>query len=238
MKSRICITPILLACILLLPISAFSKDGKAIFVIGKVEVVNTDGEKSLLKRGSEINSGDIILTSKKGQAQIKMIDGTLLAVRPGSEFKITDYKYDKDVASDKSVYNLVKGSFRSITGKMGKAKKSSYAVKTVVGTIGIRGTDFTARICDSNCGDQDDGLYVGVMQGGVTLANDSGSLDVSPGDFGFMSDTGVEPSYLDEMPGDLLFAKTDTESEKESTNCHLVITLVKRTSLIRLKLQS
>ena len=207
------LTGIFLALFLLMPLSVLAEDGKAIFVIGKVEVVNASGEKSLLTRGSTINSGDIILTSKGGQAQIKMIDGTLLAVRPNSEFKITSYQYNKDIATDESVYNLVKGGFRSITGKMGKLKKSSYSVKTVVGTIGIRGTDFTARICESNCGDQENGLYVGVMEGGVVLANDSGTLDVSPGDFGFMSDTGVEPTFLDEMPGDLLFAKSNKENE-------------------------
>jgi len=199
---------ILILLILLSPTLALAGAGKAIFVIGKVEVKNTDGEVRVLKRGGEILSGDVILTSKRGQAQLKMDDGTLLAVRPSSEFTISEYRYEKDVANDKSIYKLVKGGFRSITGKMGKAKKSSYAVKTVVGTIGIRGTDFSARLCDSNCGESDNGLYVGVMEGGVTLSNDSGDLDVSPGDFGYMSDSGVEPVYLDSMPGNLLFAKS------------------------------
>ncbi|MDH5258931.1 MAG: FecR domain-containing protein, partial [Gammaproteobacteria bacterium] len=216
MNVRIRLTPLLIIAaisLLLLPVASFAEDGKAIFVIGKVEVMHANGDKSRLKRGSTISSGDIIVTSGRGQVQIKMADGTLLAVRPDSEFVISDYQYNKDIANDKSVYNLVKGGFRSITGKMGKAKKSSYAVKTVVGTIGIRGTDFTARICESNCGDQENGLYVGVMQGGVVLANNGGELNVSPGDFGYMPDADIQPSYLDTMPGDLLFSSTSKTND-------------------------
>jgi len=214
MKSKTHIVSLLIVLLFGFPISVIAADGKAIFVIGKVQLVNSHGDKVRLKRGSKVSTGDLIITEKKGQVQIKMTDGTLLAVRPNSKFKISEYQYDKNIDTDKSIYNLVKGGLRSITGKMGKAKKSSYAVETVVGTIGIRGTDFSARMCESNCGDQEDGLYVGVMQGGVVLENDSGSLDISPGDFGFMSELGVEPVYLDEMPGDLLFAKTNKENNQ------------------------
>ena len=192
--------------------------GKTIFVLGKVEVETLLGEKMRLRKGSSVNQGDTIISSIRGQAQIKMSDGTLLAIRPNSKFKIDDYEYNEDKNNDKSIYSLMKGGFRSITGKIGKENKSAYGVKTVVGTIGIRGTDYTARLCQSDCNDADDGLYVSVLDGGVVLKNDSGTLNVSPGDYGFILDQAVQPEYLESAPGDLLFASASNDSRSPQAN--------------------
>jgi len=198
---------------------SFAADaGKTIFVLGKVEIVTISGEKIKLRKGSSINQGDTIISSKRGQAQIKMSDGTLLAIRPNSRFKIDDYEYNGDKNSDKSIYSLMKGGFRSITGKIGKENKSAYGVKTVVGTIGIRGTDYTARLCESDCNNADDGLYVSVLDGGVILKNDGGSLDVSPGEYGYILDQAVQPGYLESAPGDLLFASVSNQSKSSQSN--------------------
>ena len=214
MKKQNIVSSILMVSILILafPSFAFASAGKVIYVIGKVLVVNESGEESRIKRSDELNQGDTVITNERSQLQIRMDDGTLLAIRPNSKFKVDEYVYQDNVETDKTHYRLLKGTFRSITGAIGKKKKSSFVVITPVGTIGIRGTDFTARLCDSDCGDSTDGLYVGVMQGAVVLENDSGELYVIPGDFGFIQDQSMEPVQLDEAPGALLFASTNTET--------------------------
>jgi len=198
------------------PIFAQNVAGNAIFVLGKVNVMNSYGEEHRLKKGGELNAGDVIITSERGQAQIKMSDGTLLAIRPNSRFRIDEYQFKHDKENDKSFYSLMKGGFRSITGKIGKEKKSAYGVKTVVGTIGIRGTDYSARLCDANCTDAEDGLYVSVMDGGVVLSNESNEIDIAPGEYGFMQDSFSEPVYLESAPGDLLFAQSTTPNEEQN----------------------
>jgi len=198
-----------------IPTSVFAYAGKALYVIGKVIAVNDSGDEQRVRRTDELNQGDTIITNARSQIQIRMSDGTLLAVRPNSKFRIDDYSHEKDVENDKSHYRLIKGTFRSITGSIGSKNKESYMVNTPVGTIGIRGTDFSARLCDSDCGDANDGLYVGVMQGEIVLNNDSGELNIVPGDFGYMQDQNIEPSQLEGSPGDLLFAHTDTETHTE-----------------------
>ena len=216
--------PLVATTILLSPLSVFAADGKAIFVIGKVKLVNQNGTTTRLKRGGEINQGDLIITNANSQMQIRMSDGTLLAVRPNSRFLVDTYSYKKDVRSDKSYFNLIKGGIRSITGNIGHAKKSAYRLNTVVGTIGIRGTDYSARLCNSDCGTMKNGLYVGVMQGGIILRNNSGStLNVDPGNYGFMQNSTTAPAPLNSMPGDLLFADStatspSTLAESSSTN--------------------
>jgi len=209
------LTLIISLLLIFIPTSVLAYAGKALYVIGKVMVVSDSGDENRVKRTDEFYLGDTVVTNNRSQIQIRMSDGTLLAVRPNSQFRIDDYQHEKNVQTDKSHYRLIKGAFRSITGSIGKKNKASYMVSTPVGTIGIRGTDFSARLCDSDCGDANDGLYVGVMEGGITLYNDGGELDISPGDFGFIQDQSVEPSQLEGSPGDLLFAHTDTETHTE-----------------------
>lgn len=207
------LTIMALALMIAMPALASASAGKAIFVIGKVSVLPDNGAEYRIRRGNEVNQGDTIVTNERSQVQLRMNDGTLLAVRPNSRFRIDDYQYEQDVDTDRSYYSLMKGGMRSITGAIGKEDKSSYGVNTLVGTIGIRGTDFSARLCDSDCANADDGLYVGVMDGAVVISNDSGELDVYPGDFGYLQDSITEPGYLEGSPGDLLFAQTDTDTQ-------------------------
>lgn len=215
-KPRIFSLTLVISLLLIsIPTTALAYAGKALYVIGKVIVTTESGDEQRIRRSDELNQGDTVITNDRSQIQIRMSDGTLLAVRPNSKFRIDDYVHEENVDTDKSHYSLVKGTFRSITGSIGKKNKESYMVNTPVGTIGIRGTDFSARLCDSDCGDANDGLYVGVMEGEVVLNNDGGEVNVTPGDFGYMQDQSVEPSQLEGSPGDLLFAHTDTETHTE-----------------------
>ena len=211
-------TGLLLSLLVILgfPLGVFADAGKMLFVIGQVDVVTASGETVKASKGMVVNAGDTIRTSSHGQVQVKMDDGGLLAIRPNSEFMIDEFVYNQDVNTDKNFYQLVKGSFRSVTGAIGQAKKSAYKVGTPIGTIGIRGTDYTARLCAADC-NADDGLYVEVMSGGVTINNDVSSLDVDASEYGYVQDATSEPVLLDGAPGDLLFASNGTTSTTEST---------------------
>ncbi|MDB5985474.1 MAG: hypothetical protein JWR16_527 [Nevskia sp.] len=48
-------------------------------------------------------------------------------------------------------FSLLKGGFRAVSGAIGKVKHEDYEVATPVATIGIRGTDYLAVLCDANC---------------------------------------------------------------------------------------
>lgn len=47
--------------------------------------------------------------------------------------------------------HLLKGGFRTVSGLIGKTHADDYQVTTPVATIGIRGTDYYAFICDLAC---------------------------------------------------------------------------------------
>jgi len=189
--------------------------GKLMFTIGKVVIVKQDGKQHRVRRGAKIFVGDLIKTNKKGQAQIKFKDGARISVRPNSEFKVEAYAYNENV--DKSDYkselSLLKGGIRSITGAIGKSNKKSYKMKTVIATIGIRGTDYSLMLCNQDCGSKSggkvsNGLYVGVVNGGVTVQNDAGSMDVSPNQYAMVGSATSIPKRLPKAPSFLMFDKT------------------------------
>lgn len=58
--------------------------------------------------------------------------------------------------SSRAFMSLLKGGFRSVSGLIGKLNREEYRITTPVATIGIRGTRYSARICESECADREE----------------------------------------------------------------------------------
>jgi len=195
-----------------------SEAGKVIFIFGQAWKHSVDGGKHDLKRGMKVHVGETIETSSNGQVQIRMNDNGLIAIRPGSQFKIQAYKYSQlkgaDSSGDKSHFQLLKGGFRSITGAVGQRDKKAYKVTTPVATIGIRGTDYSARLCSGDC-QQADGLYTGVWQGGVSVSNESGTADIDAGQYAYVASANTSPVTVPSLPADLLVSSTGSAATED-----------------------
>ena len=178
-------------------------------VLGKVMLANAQGDRKRLRRGGKVNVGDMIITSKRGQAQLTMMDGTKISVRPGSKFQIEAFVATGHVEDQKTYYKLLKGGFRSVTGKIGKRNKASFRLSTPVATMGIRGTDFTGKYCNDDCpaAAGKNGLFVDVISGGVSMHNEGGTFDLDKETNGYVSDVGHAPESLPELPDNLLSPK-------------------------------
>ncbi len=117
--------------------------GHFLFISGSVKVISKTGQSRAAMRGGEVDVGDTISTGQASTAQIKMVDGGFLAVRPQSELRVDSYSFHGN-KSDNSTVSLVKGGFRAITGMIGKNNPQNDIAKTPTATIGIRGTDYEA----------------------------------------------------------------------------------------------
>lgn len=115
--------------------------GKFQFVYGEVSVTGSDGQARSVRRGSVVQEGDVITTTRRGSAQLKMADGAALAVRPRSAVRIDAYQYRNQPKKDRSFLSLLRGTLRSITGLIGRNNREGYRVSTRTATIGIRGSD-------------------------------------------------------------------------------------------------
>jgi hypothetical protein len=122
---------------------------------GVVSVLRqTSGRFMLAARGGALEEGDVIITEKDSFAQLVFSDGSQVALRPNSRLSVTRYHYDHAApAQDHMLLDLVRGGLRTITGLIGKrGDKSAYSLKlSAFATIGIRGTDFIARLCEQDC---------------------------------------------------------------------------------------
>lgn len=106
----------------------------------------------VLGKGLALKEGDRLTTAEGATAIIKMQDGTRMTVRPNSEMLIQQYQFKASAPADNSmVMQLLKGGFRAITGLISKSSPDAARVVTKTATIGIRGTDFDARVCATDC---------------------------------------------------------------------------------------
>lgn len=118
-----------------------------------VGFAQTPGETPrTLGRGLPLREGDRLTTSEGGSAIIRMEDGTRMTVRPNSELVLQQYRFKENAPDNSMFMQLVRGGFRAVTGLIAKGSPNAARVQTSTATIGIRGTDFDARVCARDCG--------------------------------------------------------------------------------------
>jgi len=128
-----------------------------------------------IKSNDKVFSGDTLSTSDHSSAEIQLTDGSVYTLGPNTVLKIKDYHWSDDLVeseSAKSVLQLIRGALSTITGKIGKLAPKNYKISTTTATIGVRGTKYTMRFCETNCGELF-GTSLAVTQGEVVAANDS-----------------------------------------------------------------
>ena len=179
-------------------------------VSGPLVARKADGVLKALSQKSTVDAGDVLQTEAKTYARIRFIDNSEITLKPNTQFKIDDFSYDEAKPdTDSSVFSLIKGGLRSITGLLGKRNKEKFKMNTPVATIGIRGTNFGALFCQSDCGSvptpsgsaPQNGLYVDVSEGQIVVANGAGSQEFSAGQFGFVANLNTPPVILPPTSG-------------------------------------
>ncbi len=106
----------------------------------------------ILGRGVALNEGDRLTTADGASAILKLNDGTRMTVRPNSELVIEQFKFKENAPDNSFVMQLLRGGLRAITGLISKTSPDAARIRTSSATIGIRGTDFDARLCGNDCG--------------------------------------------------------------------------------------
>lgn len=138
---------------------AAEKAGTVGYMSGALVVQGTDGTVKVVGPKSDIFAGDMLITAKDSYAQLKMNDGSQMTLRPNSNLRIEAFQFNKDTPqADNAVLRLLKGGFRTVTGLIGKrGNADAYKLRAASATIGIRGTDFTSRLCATkDCKDDEE----------------------------------------------------------------------------------
>ena len=130
--------------------SAAEPAGEIEFARGAATAQGEAKPARLLGQGQRFYAGEVLTTSKKSFAVIKLIDGSRMTLRPDTQFVVESINAEKGRGANATL-QLFKGGIRALTGFISKYNKNGYKLKTPVATIGIRGTEFDARLCQGDC---------------------------------------------------------------------------------------
>lgn len=160
--------------------------------IGKVSLLkgeataNRDNQTITLANGTTLEEHDIITTRANSQIQLIFEDKTVITL--GSESVLDIKEYLNDAQEPKAKFKFSQGTFKSITGQIGKKAPENFNLQTKTATIGIRGTTVVGQIGQGEAPD-----IIGCSVGQIVVNNPSGVVTLSAG-FATMVAPGQPPT--------------------------------------------
>src|SRR6478672_10481436 len=129
--------------------------GKVVVATGSVTLeragaavvqAGTAGQAGQAKVGDLVYQGDAVATGADGKVGINFTDGSSFNLSSNARMVLDEFVYDPKSTSNASLFNLTKGTFTFVAGKV--AKSGDMKVDTPVATMGIRGTTPRVEISD------------------------------------------------------------------------------------------
>jgi hypothetical protein len=183
-------------------VQAASSAGYIHALKGRATATTTEGDVRRLRKGSELNGGEIVSTASASYARLRLADKTWIMLRPDSRFVLDEVTFDEEEETGTGFFSLLKGGFRAVTGLI--KKKLNYQFRTTMATIGIRGTSFMVRLCNGDCFDTyptpANGIYVQVLKGGLVISNNAGTFPFQEGEYAYLANANAPAVALDFPP--------------------------------------
>ncbi len=115
--------------------------------------------------GDGVYQNELIEVGDNSIGELVLNDDTMLALGPNTKLLLDKFVYNGERKKGDILLDIVRGSFRFITGV---ASKKSYRIRTPSASITVRGTIFDVHV-------EDDGLiWLLLVEGGVNACNDRG----------------------------------------------------------------
>ena len=134
---------------------------------------------ALGERGGRTYANEAVRALEASSASIRLDDGTVLDVGPNSEITLDSFIYDPERGEQRLSLRFLSGIVRFTTGSM---EKQAYEINTPVGSLTIRGTEFTLLM--------EEALHLVLNDGAITLSLFDGEeqdLDARDPDRRFLS---------------------------------------------------
>jgi hypothetical protein len=152
--------------------------------------VTREGRILELQVGAAIKENDGIKTGDDARVEVTFVDGTKLTIGANGIVVIDKFIFDPDDGVGAMLLRVLLGSFRFITGNIGRLERKQIEAQTRFGVIGVRGTDFWAGPSQNVYG-------VFLLDGAISVTNSAGGRVLNvPG-------TGVNLTSANELPGEV-----------------------------------
>ena len=186
-----------------------------------------DGSTRLLAVRSVIHEGETLATESDTYMEVQFLDDATLTLGPASRAQVTRYSWNPGhPAADRVVLELLDGSMRSVTGRLGKRNHEAILIMVPGGEIAVHGTDIVVKAvlpvpsmpsmptpapapASALASALAPGLYVHVIDGLINLSNKGGSTSFAAGQFGFTANPTQPPVIVPRNPA-ILFTPPPT----------------------------
>jgi hypothetical protein len=96
--------------------------------------------------GTPVMQGSVLKTGAHSSLGVTFKDSTMLSFGPETELKLDEYTYQPAEGKLKFGSSLVRGTLNYISGVIAKLKPDGVSITTPSGMIGVRGTQFVAKV--------------------------------------------------------------------------------------------
>ncbi len=169
-------------------------DGGTVVQLTDPVTLESKGKNTPAAVGTSVQPGDTLSTGKYGKAQVRFEDDSIFAVVGNSGLKVDQFQRPRQDSSGSAIFSLLRGGFRTITGLIGKAKTDKYEIRTPVATIGVRGSAYSAILCQGQCGNNfKDGLFVRAEKGIIIVTNSGGKIELRAGQAAYAESEVIAP---------------------------------------------
>ena len=195
----------ILLTILFLSEITFASIGSISSFKGSVQIErNSQNVRAILSLPIEKN--DVITTKDNSNVIIKFNDNTIITVGKNSSLSIEDYLYDtKSSANSRSTFKFLKGTFKSVTGIIGKLNPEKFKLETKTANIGIRGTTVLAN--------QE---IVACTSGEISVSTKNKTLNLSQNQYTRISDKTKSPLIINDEILNILYTGLAIDIYKEN----------------------
>lgn len=152
-----------------------------VVVQGEVQVIRASGEQLIAEAGTEVFSGDKVLTRHNQSARIRFADQSELQVLADSEITFDKLSYHKDTGMVDTQLRLPKGRISTWIEKL--RPKSRFEIQTPAALTAVRGTQY--RLTSENGSI----TRTEVTEGQVAVSAEDVTRQV-PGGYGLVAETG------------------------------------------------
>ncbi|OYU99680.1 MAG: hypothetical protein CFE45_12050, partial [Burkholderiales bacterium PBB5] len=156
-------------------------------VIGKAESAGRE-----LLTGQTVGEGGGVSTGPDGHVTIRLIDGTLLRLRPDSQLNVRESRELRDAGAVRSGARLDKGRVE-VEAAPAKPGRRGFNIVTPQGVLGVRGTEFRVAIDEQQARTRGEVLGGAVDFDPANAAAGAASTKVPAGYGSLIGADGVKP---------------------------------------------
>lgn len=142
------------ALLLSSPLLSIAQDLATVQPVGYVKTVTgqawvlSGGQAVLAQPGTAVLLGSQLKTSANAAMGVTFKDNTVMSFGGDTVFTVDEYLYAPAQGALKLSTRLLKGTLNYVSGVIAKLKPEAVTVNTPAGIIGVRGTQFVAKVED------------------------------------------------------------------------------------------